>query len=1017
MHPRIHAAFLSIVFLLYSFTVSSQPGPGGNSGPGKNTKPKIVGQTPSPLTTTANTPITIQLSNLIVQDDDSPYPQGFSLEVKPGKNYSVKGNIVTPNKNFAGRLSVLVQVNDGKDKSDDFGVQIDVGGAQNIAPTITGQSPLSIDQGSNITVTLSNLNVNDPDNSYPSGFALHLFSGNNYTLNGNTVTPSPAFTGNLTVPVSVNDGQSESNRFNLQITVAKAQNKEPKITGQSPLTMNQGASLTIELTNLQVTDPDNIYPTDFTLKVYDGINYSVNGNTITPSSNFKGQLKVPITVNDGQIDSKRFDLKVDVAEVKNIAPQITGQSPLTVIQGSGIAITLTNLQVTDPDNIFPGDFTLKLFNGPNYTVNGNTVTPNASFSGNLKVPVTVNDGKNESNHFDLQITVTKPQNVAPIITGQERLTTKEDEGITIQLSNLKITDPDKPAPSEFKLTLGAGSNYSASSLTITPAKDFFGILSVPTIVNDGQNDSEPFNLQVTVSPVNDAPVITGQIALATNENTLITIDFAQLLVTDPDNAYPHDFTLKVFNGNNYSAAGKLINPAPGFTGVLDVGVRVNDGISNSNEFKLKINVVPVITNVAPVITGQKPISITQNTTLTLQFSQLTITDPDDVYPQGFTLKVLAGTNYTVNGTTITPAPNFANGNLSVRVMVNDGEADSQPFQVVVHVLPPSAKPRINGQRELMTPEDSAITITLADLFVTDADDPEYPSGFTLKVMPGKGDLYTINGNSVVPPLNFAGFVEVGVAVSDGVNTSDVFQLSILVTPVDDAPELIETEASTAHYEPGEGPIALCEFLNVQDVDNDYLIMAEVGFRPLNHSPANDELIFNYDNPKLRAVVDSDGTMYLIGYASVTEYQDALRSIQYNYKLTRDINGNPQQILTGPRTVYYTVYDGEMTSEPHEKQVSMDVKIALDIPSAFTPNGDHTNDTWQVHATNTDQADHAIVRVYDKRGALLYESKGFEKAWDGINNGQVLPVDTYYYTIDMNLPYMRQSFKGAVTLLH
>jgi gliding motility-associated-like protein len=56
-------------------------------------------------------------------------------------------------------------------------------------------------------------------------------------------------------------------------------------------------------------------------------------------------------------------------------------------------------------------------------------------------------------------------------------------------------------------------------------------------------------------------------------------------------------------------------------------------------------------------------------------------------------------------------------------------------------------------------------------------------------------------------------------------------------------------------------------------------------------------------------------------------------------------------------------------------------------------------------------------VYDKRGSLLYQATGFENEWDGISNGQVLPVDTYYYTIDLNLPYMKQTYKGVVSILH
>ena len=127
-----------------------------------------------------------------------------------------------------------------------------------------------------------------------------------------------------------------------------------------------------------------------------------------------------------------------------------------------ITIELSQLQVTDPDNNYPNGFTLKLFPDKNYTLNGNTITPSPNFSGNLKVPVTVNDGQNESNRFDLKIEVVKNANIIPQITGQENLTTNEDEPITLQLSNLKVSDPDNAYPTGFTLKISEGQNYSVS---------------------------------------------------------------------------------------------------------------------------------------------------------------------------------------------------------------------------------------------------------------------------------------------------------------------------------------------------------------------------------------------------------------------------------------------------------------------------------------------------------------------------------------------------------------------------
>jgi gliding motility-associated-like protein len=76
-----------------------------------------------------------------------------------------------------------------------------------------------------------------------------------------------------------------------------------------------------------------------------------------------------------------------------------------------------------------------------------------------------------------------------------------------------------------------------------------------------------------------------------------------------------------------------------------------------------------------------------------------------------------------------------------------------------------------------------------------------------------------------------------------------------------------------------------------------------------------------------------------------------------------------------------------------------------------------NGTWAVRpVTNSDQFNKTIIRVYNKRGLMVYESVGFDKAWDGTFRGEVLPTDTYYYTIDLQLSFINKVYKGAVTIL-
>ena len=90
-------------------------------------------------------------------------------------------------------------------------------------------------EDSPITITLANLIVSDADPLpvYPDGFTLELNSGNNYEFSGATVTPDAGFSGTLTVRVRVNDGENNSDWFDLQIEVTAVPNVAPQITGST----------------------------------------------------------------------------------------------------------------------------------------------------------------------------------------------------------------------------------------------------------------------------------------------------------------------------------------------------------------------------------------------------------------------------------------------------------------------------------------------------------------------------------------------------------------------------------------------------------------------------------------------------------------------------------------------------------------------------------------------------------------------------------------------------------------
>ena len=883
----------------------------------------------------------------------------------------------------------------------------------NEKPEIIGQEPLSTPQGTPLEILLTHLHVEDPDNVYPDDFTLKVDKGKNYSVNENTVTPDAGFTGTLTVKVTVNDGNKPSPKFDLIVEVIAntPTNIPPVITGQVALSTDQGQPITIQLSHLMVDDPDDTYPEGFSLALSPGTGYTIVGQTITPDESFIGTLNVPVTVNDGEGESEPFNLAVTVnaAAPQNVAPVITGQVPLSTMQGTAFTVTLAHITVTDPDNIFPGDFTLTVGSGANYSVSGNTVTPNATFVGTLLVSVRVSDGTDLSAPFTMEVAVeaTPPGNVKPEITGQVPLTIKDGESIEIKPEHLTVTDPDDTYPSGFTLAIAGGANYSVSGTRVTAQPGFTGKLSVPVTVNDGEANSDPFNVSITVEPnpvQNVKPTIIGQNPLSILNTETLSLQLSHLFVTDPDDTYPNGFTLKVYAGSGYTFTGTTIKPEANFTGTLTVKVSVNDGEDDSNVFDLKVTVTAPAMNVKPVITGQQELTTFRNTPLTLRLTHLIVSDPDDEYPGTFTMQIVPGSNYSVSGSIVTPSQNFI-GTLLVGVRVNDGTVWSEQFLLTVTVVEKDEL-RISSQKEIIVEEDSVFSLGLQLLEVNDPSG-SYPSGFRLIV--SAGDHYSFAGTTVTPASDFSGTLEIPVRVENSTFTSNTFKVVVLVTPRNDPPQFSTFDQSSIPYSSAYGPIEIAEEVDITDPDNEVMVFAEVFIEGEVFTSGKDYLTAP-SSANIRSVFDPNtGILVLLGVAPLTEYQSVIRSVTYTY----DNDTIPQ---TRNRPIHFRLNDGEAFSKIYTKNVAISEAIVLDIPNVFTPNDDLSNDTWVIRSQNNGGNTSATIRVFDKRGGIVYQSHSLDQAWDGKFEGENLPSDTYFYTIEIRSNASPITRKGVITIL-
>jgi gliding motility-associated-like protein len=81
-----------------------------------------------------------------------------------------------------------------------------------------------------------------------------------------------------------------------------------------------------------------------------------------------------------------------------------------------------------------------------------------------------------------------------------------------------------------------------------------------------------------------------------------------------------------------------------------------------------------------------------------------------------------------------------------------------------------------------------------------------------------------------------------------------------------------------------------------------------------------------------------------------------------------------------------------------------------ISNVITPNNDGQNDTWKV--SDPTYISGCTVKIYNRWGQPVYETKDYNNEWDGTKNGENLPDGVYFYSIKCD----DNEFTGSINLL-
>lgn len=127
--------------------------------------------------------------------------------------------------------------------------------------------------------------------------------------------------------------------------------------------------------------------------------------------------------------------------------------------------------------------------------------------------------------------------------------------------------------------------------------------------------------------------------------------------------------------------------------------------------------------------------------------------------------------------------------------------------------------------------------------------------------------------------------------------------------------------------------------------------------------------------------------------------------------------NPIASPTVSTTYFLLVTNGNCTKTD---EMNITIKSGLDIPNAFTPNGDFNNDVWQVGFI--DQYLNNQVIIYDRSGQVVFRTVGYNNGnnvWDGTYKGNPVPASTYFYVIDLrdkDTSDAENVYRGSITVL-
>ena len=112
----------------------------------------------------------------------------------------------------------------------------------------------------------------------------------------------------------------------------------------------------------------------------------------------------------------------------------------------------------------------------------------------------------------------------------------------------------------------------------------------------------------------------------------------------------------------------------------------------------------------------------------------------------------------------------------------------------------------------------------------------------------------------------------------------------------------------------------------------------------------------------------------------------------------------------------TIWDAKGCSSNASRIISVIANCNIDLPSAFTPNGDGLNDFF--YPLNAYKTKNLVFKVFNRFGQVIFESHDWQQKWDGKVGGKEQSTSSFTWTLSYQIEGIDKQYfrKGVVSLI-